>query len=140
MFKLKACLHYATRLHATRRLRKVKGQRCCLQRGCLQYLLHVYTTQHGCCDEPLTGPQPTVWRHSCRHIFSRCDGRHVMTATIICWQLLQHVQLLHVCSERGRGNAGHDLGLKEDSRLGRITASCRNCSLKTRQQSKIFED
>ena len=75
--RFKACLHYATRLHATRRLRKVKGQRCCLQRGCLQYLLHVYTTQHGCCDEPLTGPQPTVWRHSCRHIFSRCDGRHV---------------------------------------------------------------
>ena len=63
-----------------------------------------------------------------------------VTATIICWQLLQHVQLLHVCSQRGRGNAGHDLGLKEDSRLGRITASCRNCSLKTRQQSKIFED
>ena len=37
-------------------------------------------------------------------------GTPYVTATIICWQLLQHVQLLHVCSQRGRGNAGHDRG------------------------------
>ena len=39
---VKAGLHYATRLHATRRLRKVKGQRCCLQRGCLQFGVAVF--------------------------------------------------------------------------------------------------
>ena len=30
----------------------------------MQYLLHVYTMQQGCCDDTLTGLQPTVWRHS----------------------------------------------------------------------------
>ena len=62
--RLKAGLHYATWLQATRRLRKVKTELCCLQRGCMQHLLHVYTMQHGCSDETLICLQPTVWRHS----------------------------------------------------------------------------
>ena len=61
---VKAGLHYATRLKAARRLRKVKAEGYCLQRGCLQYVLRVYTMQHGCCDDTLTGVQPTGWRHS----------------------------------------------------------------------------
>ena len=60
----KAGLHYATRLQATRRLRKVKAERCCLQRGCMQNLWHVYTMQHGCSDDTLICLQATVWRHS----------------------------------------------------------------------------
>ena len=61
---LKAGLHYATPLQATKRLRKVKAERCCLQRCCLQHLLHVYTMQHGCSDYTLICLQPTVWHHS----------------------------------------------------------------------------
>jgi len=49
--KLKAGLHYATGLQATRRLRKVNAERCCLQRGCMQCLLLANTMQHGCRDE-----------------------------------------------------------------------------------------
>ena len=60
MRDVKAGLHYATRLQATRRLRKVKTERCCLQCGCMQHLLHVYNRQHGCSDETLICLQATV--------------------------------------------------------------------------------
>ena len=54
--KLKAGLHYATGLQATRRLRKVNAERCCLQRGCMQCLLLANTMQHGCRDEDGSSP------------------------------------------------------------------------------------
>ena len=60
---VKAGLHYGTRCKQ-RRLRKVKAERSCLQRGCMQQFLYVYTMQHGCSDDTLICLHATVWRHS----------------------------------------------------------------------------
>ena len=42
--------------------------------------------QHGCCDETLTGPQPTAWRHSCQHVeMASCDSdEELLAVAAIC--------------------------------------------------------